>query len=167
MQFNDILLNQFDVNPFKAFDKWFLLSAGKKDDFNSMTISWGEMGIMWGKPIVTVGVRHSRHTFKFMENNDHFAISYFDENYKKSLSLYGCKSGRDIDKMSSEHFTPCFINDTVVFEEAQYAIICKKIYEHEITRENFVGLNHKDFYSTDNNDLHKIYYGEVVRILKK
>ena len=27
---------------------WALLSAGKKDDFNTMTVSWGGIGELWG-----------------------------------------------------------------------------------------------------------------------
>ena len=46
------------IDIFEQFDKkWALLTAGTKEKFNSMTISWGGMGTLWGKPIVTTYVR--------------------------------------------------------------------------------------------------------------
>ena len=34
---------------------------------NSMTIAWGSLGFMWGKPVFTVMVRQSRHTYQLIE----------------------------------------------------------------------------------------------------
>jgi hypothetical protein len=39
-------------NAVELFDKdWMVLAAGKEGDFNAMTISWGQMGELWNKPI--------------------------------------------------------------------------------------------------------------------
>lgn len=47
---------------FAQFDKkWALLTAGTKDDFNTMTISWGGIGTIWNKPVATMYVRESRY----------------------------------------------------------------------------------------------------------
>ncbi len=46
---------EFNADVFSQFDKkWALLSAGPKDDHNTMTICWGSMGTLWNKPTVTV-----------------------------------------------------------------------------------------------------------------
>lgn len=48
-------------NAVELFDKdWLVLAAGKEGDFNAMTISWGQMGELWNKRIITVYVRDSR-----------------------------------------------------------------------------------------------------------
>ena len=51
-------------------DGWGLLTAGKPDQFNTMTVSWGTMGWLWKKPVCNVFVRQSRYTHKFVEEND-------------------------------------------------------------------------------------------------
>ena len=50
-------------------DDWFLLTSGKfqQGKFNCMTISWGSIGVIWGKPFVQVVVRPTRYTHEFME----------------------------------------------------------------------------------------------------
>ena len=38
-------------NPFELIgQKWMLISAGTEDKWNTMTASWGAVGVMWGKP---------------------------------------------------------------------------------------------------------------------
>ena len=37
---------------FSEFDQvWALVTAGTPDNFNTMTISWGGMGTLWGRPV--------------------------------------------------------------------------------------------------------------------
>ena len=64
---------EFNTDIFAQFDKkWALLSAGPKEDHNTMTISWGSMGTLWNKPVVTVYVKPIRFTHKFMNENEHY-----------------------------------------------------------------------------------------------
>ena len=64
---------EFTTDIFSQFDKkWALLTAGDKENFNTMTVSWGGLGTIWGKPVATVYVRKSRYTHEFMEDNDYF-----------------------------------------------------------------------------------------------
>lgn len=47
-------LKNFELAPFYALDEeWALLTAGVKEKFNTMTISWGGLGTIWNKPVVT------------------------------------------------------------------------------------------------------------------
>ena len=58
---------EFQTDVFSVFDKkWALLTAGDKESFNTMTVSWGGMGTLWGKPVVTVYVKLCRYTYGFM-----------------------------------------------------------------------------------------------------
>ena len=53
-----------DINPFtKIGTEWMAVTAGDKDKVNTMTASWGTIGVLWGKNIVTIYVRDSRYIF--------------------------------------------------------------------------------------------------------
>lgn len=70
---------------FSQFDQvWALVTAGTPDNFNTMTISWGGLGTIWGKPVATVYIRTSRYTHEFVDANDYFTISFYPEEYKST-----------------------------------------------------------------------------------
>jgi len=77
--FIEIKPDKISDNVFKLIgDDWMLITAGKLDDFNTMTASWGGMGILWHKPVVYCFVRPQRHTFQFMEKYKDFTLTFFD-----------------------------------------------------------------------------------------
>ncbi len=162
-------LKNFTLEPFYKFDKeWALLTVGKKDHFNTMTISWGGMGTIWNKPVVTVYVKPIRYTYTFMENYDYFTISFYEEKYKKDLGILGSKSGRDVDKMALTEFTPEFLEHSVTFQEAQITLLCKKIYEQDldinhIHKNSLTESEMERFYKTE--PMHRMYIGEVIDII--
>lgn len=48
--FQPIPVDMLDMNPFTKIGKeWALLTAGNKQESNTMTISWGGVGVLWGK----------------------------------------------------------------------------------------------------------------------
>ncbi len=157
MTFNTDILSQFDK-------KWALLTAGNKDSFNTMTISWGGMGTLWGKPVVTTYVRTSRYTHEFMDKGYYFTISFYPEDYKKILGVMGSKSGRDINKMNYEGLTAKEAGETVTFEEAEVTLLCKKLFKQELSLDNMPADIVDAFYSGD--AVHDMYIGEIVEIIK-
>ena len=97
--FKEINPKEIVESPFKLIgDDWALVTAGDREKFNTMTISWGGVGIMWGKPVVFTFIRPQRYTFAFMENGDRYTMSFFDEKYRDALKFCGSKSGKDYDK---------------------------------------------------------------------
>ena len=81
-------LKKFNLAPLYKIDKeWAVLTCGKKEKFNMMTISWGGLGTLWHKPIATIYVRPNRYTNEFIENNDYFTLSFYDEEYKKRFRI--------------------------------------------------------------------------------
>ncbi len=97
---NKVDVKSLKLNPFTAIgEDWLLLTAGNKDNANTMTASWGGMGVLWGKNVVTVYVRPQRFTYQFMENSDYFTVAFFDESWRGALKLCGSKSGREVDKV--------------------------------------------------------------------
>lgn len=75
-------------------DDWALLTAGKAGDYNTMTVSWGMTGELWGKDVVAVFVRPQRYTYEFMEKYGDFTLSFFGGEYKKALSFCGATMTR-------------------------------------------------------------------------
>ena len=55
---------------------WALVTCGDKEKFNTMTVSWGGVGIMWGKPVAFTFIRPQRYTFGFMETNGYYTMSF-------------------------------------------------------------------------------------------
>ena len=55
-----IPLAELQLAPFSAWEPgWFVLTAGENrpGGFNSMTVSWGALGVIWGRPLAIVVVR--------------------------------------------------------------------------------------------------------------
>lgn len=155
--------NELALPLFPKFrDSWALLSSGKAGDFNAMTVSWGQMGELWGKEVCTVYVRHSRYTLEFMDKNDLFTLSFLSDGHKKELGVMGSKSGRDIDKMSGAGLTPMFTPEGCpAFEEAELTLVCRKMYKGDLPRENFLDAAAYDKWYPDH-DIHTMFIGEIV-----
>ena len=157
---------ELNVDIFSILDKkWALLTAGTKDYFNSMTISWGGMGTIWGKPVVTTYVRTSRYTHEFMDDNEYFTLSFYPDEKKNILGVFGSKSGRDIDKMNYEGLTLKEAGNSITFEEAEITLVCKKLFKQRLDEANMPKDIVDSFYKED--APHDMYIGEVVDIIKK
>ena len=146
-------------------NEWMLISAGDKNDYNMMTASWGFAGEMWGKDCVICAIRPQRHTFGFVDNCDYFALSFYGDD-KKIHAVCGKMSGKDVNKTQLTGLTPVFDNDTVYFEQARLVIICKKIYADYIKPENFINCDY-DEKNYPLKDYHKMFIGEIVKVLVK
>lgn len=169
-QFKKVNLKSFEFNVFSLFDdQWFLLTAGDfaKKDFNTMTISWSSMGIMWNRPFVQVAVRPTRFTYQFMNRFDYFTLCAFPEKYRFALQLLGSRSGRDENKIADSSLTPIASpgGNGVAFKEAQLIIEALKIYWDDFEPQKFVDPTIEENYAQ--NDYHRFYFGEIVNIFKE
>ncbi len=153
-----------DVNPFAKIGKdWMLITSGEKEKFNTMTASWGALGVLWNKNVTFAFVRPQRYTFEFLEKDEYYSLSFFDSKYKKELGFCGKVSGRDIDKIKETGFTPLFNSSAPYFEEANLIFICKKIYNQFIEPSLFLDENIGDNYPKK--DYHKMFVGEIIKCL--
>ena len=165
-EFKSIGSESLNENVFKIIgSEGFLLTAGDKNRYNTMTAGWGGFGILWNKSVCTVYVRKSRYTFEFIERFDHFTLSFFSEKYKGVLEFCGNNSGRNVDKISQSGLTPIFGEDGLVYYcEAKLVIKCRKIYFQDLEPENIKDKKVlKEFYPTG--DYHRIYIGEIIQCL--
>lgn len=82
-------------------DDWALLTAGKADDYNTMTVSWGMTGELWGKDVVAVFVRPQRYTYEFMEKYGDFTLSFFGGEYKRRSPSAARRAGATMTRLKS------------------------------------------------------------------
>ena len=156
----------FTTDIFETYDKqWALLTAGSMDKFNTMTISWGGLGTIWGMPVATVYVRTSRYTHDFMDDNEYFTVSFYPEEMKKTLGVLGSKSGREIDKMHMPELTAVEAGKSVSFHEAEVTLVCRKVFKQTLDPQNMDAKIAEQFYGKD--APHDMYIGEVVDIIRR
>jgi len=166
INFSKTDLNRIDENVFKLIGSdWMLITAGTKDSFNTMTASWGGMGVLWNKPVTYIFVRPQRYTYEFLEKNKSYSLSFFDEKYRKALTICGSKSGRDIDKVKEAGLTSVVSDNGIVhFSEAKLVVECSKLYYQDIDPSHFLDKSINELYD---NDYHRMYIGEITGIVKK
>ena len=63
-------------------DQWMLITAGTAEKCNTMTASWGGLGVLWGGPAATCYIRPQRYTKEFVDREEYFTLSFFDESYR-------------------------------------------------------------------------------------
>lgn len=165
--FNKIDPKQLSLNPFSAIgEKWMLITAGNNEKSNTMTASWGGVGVLWNKNVVTCYVRPQRFTREFIDANEYFSVSFLPEAFRKQLVYCGRVSGRDEDKIAGSGLT--LVNDYAApcFEEADTVLICKKIYVGKMNPEGIVYPEH-DEANYPAKDYHIVYIGEITDALAK
>ena len=93
-------IDLMEMNPFTKIGKeWMLITAGDEKKANTMTASWGGVGVLWGKNVVYIFVRDTRYTKEFIDNGETFSLTFLDESNKGALKYLGAVSGRDENKI--------------------------------------------------------------------
>ncbi len=164
-------IRTFRTDIFKLFDQhWALVTAGTEQHFNSMTISWGSMGTIWGapgkgRPIVTVYINPLRFTYQILNECSQFTVSFFPEEYRKDLIVMDSRSGRNGDKVPFTNLTPLIDDGFITYREGLYTFECHKLYQQTLDKkeipESIAGM----FYAPEQ-EAHRMYIGEVVKILE-
>ncbi|MDZ7740805.1 MAG: flavin reductase family protein [Bacteroidota bacterium] len=145
---------------------WMLVTAGNKEEFNMMTAAWGGLGFLWKRPVAFIFVRPQRYTFRFTEKNQYFSLGFFTEKYREVLNYCGSHSGRDVDKALECNLTVLEEEKgTVYFEESRLVLVCRKIYQDDISPGNFVDQELEKIYPKK--DYHRMYIGEIEKCLVK
>ncbi len=151
---------------FQAWDdRWFLLTAGVlgPGGFNTMTVAWGALGMMWNRPFALVVVRPTRHTFGFMAGSRDFTLSLLPETYREALELCGTVSGRDVDKIAATGLTPMASTEVAspTFAEAELVLECRTTYWHDLDPARFLDPRIHGLYQGDH---HRVWFGDVVAV---
>ncbi|MBR3941982.1 MAG: flavin reductase [Clostridia bacterium] len=166
-QFKEILPAEITETPFDLIGKtWMLITAKKGNEINTMTASWGGVGIMWNKPVAFVFVRPTRHTFSFLEESETLSLNFMPESFRKELQYCGTVSGRDENKIEKCGFTVSDADSAPYFTEADTVMLCKKHYGQMLCAEGFIHPEMDEKCYGDKN-YHKLYIVEIEKVLKK
>lgn len=144
---------------------WALVTAGDTQGHNTMTVSWGGVGALWGKDVTFIFIRPQRHTLGFIENSGYYSMCFFDEMYKDALKVCGAKSGRNCDKDQEAGITPCFDQDAPYYKEAKLVLICRKMAAQDMNPDSFVDAEIEKWYPQQ--DYHRMFAGEITKVLVK
>ncbi len=166
MSFKEISATELHENPFDLIGKkWMLVTAGDENKCNTMTASWGGIGVLWNKNVVFSFIRPQRYTFSFIEEKEYYTLSFYEEEYRPILNLCGKLSGRNIDKIKETGFTPLFDQKAPYFAQASLVLVCRKLYGQFIDPACFIESKLESNY--EKKDYHKMYVGEIVKVLSK
>ncbi len=158
----------------KALQTGVLLTTKTQDKVNTMTISWGTLGIEWGKPIFTTFVRQNRYTHKQLMENPYFTINVPVGNFdRKILGMAGTLSGYNEDKIQKLglHLIDSDTIDVPGIQELPLTLECKIIYAQKQVLSQIDASFQKQYYPQDvdstfhgsNKDVHTAFYGEILK----
>jgi len=145
----------------KQIEEGAFLTVQTGDAVNVMTIGWASIGFIWGRPILTVLVRASRHTFGIIERAPEFTVSVPLADMKKDLEICGTQSGRNIDKLEKcgLEISPGVKVTTPVLNVPGIHFECRKVYASAMDPARLIDA-YKHLYP--DKDYHTIYFGEIV-----
>ena len=153
----------------EALKSGVLLTAKADGQLNTMAISWGTLGIQWGKPIFVAFVRGCRHTKGMLDKNPEFTVNIPIGRIDPSIiRLCGSKSGRDLDKFQALGLTP--VEPEVIsvpgIKELPLTLECRILYTQQQRPEHFSNQDALSLYPENStnihDDFHTAYYGEIV-----
>jgi len=153
----------------KAFDedRVLLVGQGKQGPPNAMAIGWGQVGIIWRKPIFTVLVRPSRYTYKLMEESGTFTVNIVPPQLKEVVQYCGTVSGRDRDKLKEKglNAVPSSKVNTPILREATLHFECQILYKNDLIPSELAPPIGPALYPKG--DFHRLYFGEILACQKE
>lgn len=158
----------------KALKEGVLITTKAGDKVNSMSVSWGMLGIEWGVPIFTIFVRENRFTRTQLDINGEFTVNIpigdFD---KKIISYCGSRTGKDIDKIKDLKLD--LVDSEIIsvpgIKQLPLTLECDVMYKQYQDKDALPEDIRNKMYPEDidssnpgpNKDCHIAYYGEIVK----
>ncbi|MDF2944897.1 MAG: hypothetical protein K0S01_3755 [Herbinix sp.] len=153
-------------NPFHLIGKeWMLITAGDENKVNTMTASWGGLGVMYGKNVAFIFIRPQRYTKEFIDREETFSLSFLDKEHRGALDYLGSVSGRTEDKLKNSGLTLVRSGATPYFNEATHVLICKKMFRQSMQGEFLLDDKMEDTWYP-NKDYHILYIAEITKALQ-
>jgi flavin reductase (DIM6/NTAB) family NADH-FMN oxidoreductase RutF len=141
-----------------------LASLDSQGKANVMTIGWGTVGVIWGRPVFSVLVRPSRYTYECIENTGDFTVNLQSAGARHAAELCGTVSGRDRDKLAELNWTtlPSASIATPIIAQCVLHYECRVIAKSDIHPDALAPAMVGNFYRKG--DFHRVYYGEILRV---
>lgn len=151
--------------------KFYVITAGKEDLYNSMTGSGGGMGVLFKKPTTWCVFQATRYTLELIRKEQTYTMSYFPEEYKKQMLFLGNKSGRDSEKMKEVELTSVKTpSGDISFKEARLIMECKLTQITTPNPNDFYTQEAKDYINEtykEESDYRKYVFGEITYVWVK
>ena len=143
-------------------DGLLLVTSGAHGKLNVMTIGWGTLGVMWGRPVFLVLVRPSRHTYSLLEEVGEFTVNVPPRELAARVNLCGTVSGRDHDKFQEARLTPVASRQVrpPIIQECVVHYECRVLHRNDVELGALVQAILDDAYPQG--DFHRVYFGEIV-----
>ncbi len=157
----------------KAVKRGVLLTTAADGKVNTMAISWGTLGIEWGRLLFTTFVRTGRFTRELLDKNGEFTVNIPMQDSDLSLiGKCGTCSGRDVDKFKQFGLTPENGEQVTVpgIREYPLTLECRVIYRQEQDKSAMLAEVIEECYPQNvgsenwgaNCDVHITFVGEIV-----
>lgn len=119
------ICNKFNI--FTVAGKNFTaVTAGKAEDYNSLTAGGFGFGLLLMKPSTRRILREDSYKLELIEKEQRYILSYFPGEFKKQTLFLGSKSGRESAKMKEVQLTSIQPpSGNISFKEAKPVIECK------------------------------------------
>jgi len=129
---------------------------------NVMTIGWGAIGSIWGRPSFLVLVRPSRYTYELLEQNGDFTVNVAPRELAETIAHCGTVSGREHDKFAERNLTavPAKQVQVPIIDECAIHYECRTLYRNDLVPEALVQTVRDQAYPRG--DFHRIYFGEIL-----
>ena len=167
MAFTEIKTTEVSGNFFQKLGReWALVTVTDPDTgrTNPMTVSWGGMGVLWGKDVITIYIRPERFTHNYLAKTDHFTLSFYDS-MRDALTPCGRSSGRDMDKIAAAGLTLTGEENYPWFEESDLVFCCKTLYRSTFDPAKMDPATDARIYPE--HSYHDVYIAEIVKVMKK
>ena len=157
IELSDLSLKPFDV----LAREWALLVAGVERP-NPMTVSWGGFGTLWERPVATVYVRPTRHTWKLLDEGAEFTLNVMSPDARPALELCGSRSGRDTDKWAAAGLArePSAVVAVPRVGGARLSFECRTLATLDFDPTRFLEPRVERLYPKK--DYHRVFFGEVL-----
>ena len=158
----EVAYNEYADKITEILSKGAFLTTNVDGKVNTMTIAWGSIGFMWGKPVFMAMVRPSRFTYECIEKSNEFTVSIPFKDMSTALGICGSKSGRDSDKLAAANLTtiPGKQIATPVIADCGLHYECKVVYKQDMIPEQLAADLQQKWYASGN--YHKLYFGEIL-----
>lgn len=154
-------------NPFDLIGReWMLITAGSPEAHNAMTASWGGLGVLWQRNVATIYIRPTRYTLEFVEQHDHFTLSFLAAEHRGAHGVFGSESGRHVDKTRKTGFTPIATDEGgTAFAQAELVLQCRKLYHQDLDPAGFLDPAIEALYPLK--DYHRVFVGEIQAVYRR
>lgn len=150
--------------------KGAFLTTQYAGQINTMTIAWGSIGFIWGKPVFMAMVRKSRFTHELLSSSGEFTVTIpkheaGQDDIQKALNFCGANSGRKINKLQALGLKtiPGIQTEAPIIDCKGLHYECMVLFHTDMSGKNLDKITDDKWYS--DRDYHTLFFGEIVNTI--